>query len=182
MCRLGLAFDIETTGLNMHKDVITCISLYGPGMDVDRTYIRPKGVWDPGEIFTHFDRCGVLYAYNGSRFDLKFIGKSFAVPRDRMTAWRLKLVDLYEACRLGLGITFNLNSALIVNGLSGKSGNGREAIQLYNEGNHESLMAYCRDDAILTYQLCGLQKLRIPNASVMFAVNDGLFYDNSNCI
>ena len=33
-------------------------------------------------------------------------------------------------------------------------GSGLQAIQFWHEGQHEALMAYCMDDARLTYALC----------------------------
>jgi hypothetical protein len=99
------------------------------------------------------DEATHIYTFNGIEFDLP----RFARHCGRGTeAWALKTVDPLFAMKnvLGFGACVKLNDVLTENGYSPKSGSGLEAIEMWHDGRHEALMAYCMDDARLTYELC----------------------------
>lgn len=62
-----ISFDIETTGLDPQKDVVTCIAVYGSG--VDEVFLH--GEW--GGALDLLDKADVIGSFNGARFDLRFL-------------------------------------------------------------------------------------------------------------
>lgn len=64
-----VTFDIETTGLNPLQDRMTCIAVFGNG--VDACFTAVEGNWE--EALRYLDEAQVLGAFNGARFDLHFM-------------------------------------------------------------------------------------------------------------
>lgn len=174
-----LAFDLETTGLDPKKHVVTCACVYSRIHSIDACFFFNRD--DPEVFFKMLDDAPVLCAFNGARFDLPFLQVihyfpfyfsflflitifqiSSGVDARRIYQWRLKLFDVYETCKLGLGVTFSLNSLLAANGMMGKSGDGGKAVSMFNEGRYAELASYCRDDTVLTYNVSTLDVIQIP--------------------
>lgn len=155
-----LSFDIETTGLNMALDRITCICACDPTLGFKLTIFPDLG--DDAEPFLEaLDAADVICAFNGARFDLPFVCKEFRVSLRRAGKWRLKLMDLCEFCGLTLGTRVPMNSFLEDNGIPCKTGDGLHAIELANASRVSELAAYCMDDAVKTWQLHSLPVVRV---------------------
>lgn len=159
-----LTFDLETTGLNPRMDRITCAGVHDPDAGIDRAFFftRRDSPDDPEEFMALLDGADRLCAFNGARFDLAFIEHVLRPSKQRVLAWRLKLHDVFEACKLALGVTFTLDALLALNGLPGKTGAGCDAIQLAEEERWEELGEYCMNDTRRTHQVSSLPLIRLP--------------------
>jgi len=156
-----LAFDIETEGLDSSTHGITCACAYDPDTGVERTFIFPRG--DSREEFMLLlDEASSLCAFNGARFDIPFMARSWGVNITRVARWMLKLVDVYEATRLCIGRGFSLNALLAANGLEGKTGSGLEAVAMAKEGRWDELGAYCMHDTRMTHIVTCMPEIRLP--------------------
>lgn len=108
-----------------------------------------------------FDNAAAIVTYNGNGFDFPLIQRFYAA-RDpearargvrRYYAHRAKHIDVFERVR---GVTdrwFKLDALLRENGLECKSGDGREAVTLWEAGRRDDLEAYCAQDVMLTLRL-----------------------------
>jgi hypothetical protein len=143
----AVGFDIETTGKEQ-SDVVTVACAWSP----DRMAHCFHGQ-DPSEVIAMLNAATYIYTYNGVEFDLPRFAKHCGCS---MEGWLVKTVDPLYAMKnvLGFGACIKLNDVLTENGYSPKSGSGLEAIEMWHDGRHEALMAYCMDDARLTYELC----------------------------
>lgn len=175
-----LSFDLETTGLNPRTDRITCAAAYDPDAGIDRAFLLGRGE-DPSEFLALLDAADRLCAFNGARFDLAFLRHSLGVSAQRVRSWRLKLHDVYEGCRLGLGVTFPLDALLAANGLDGKTGSGKEAVVMARDGRWEELAEYCLDDARATHRVSSLARITLPGTHGLFMTSRGEFL-SGECI
>jgi hypothetical protein len=173
-----LAFDIETTGLDpdghdMHgrKIRVTCVCLCN-GVGLARTFIF-KGKEAPTkedlafrqEVIAHLNAAPRLCAFNGIRFDIRFLVKSWGLPASQAGDWVKKTIDVFEASKLSLGKTFSLDRLLIANGLDTKSGSGLRAIEMAEKEEYEELGAYCMQDTRMTYLVTSQSFLALPFTS-----------------
>ena len=176
-----LCFDIETTGLNAHHDRVTCVCLYDPDMDVQHSYVfdqAPKSQDTQAKqdaVLSLLDSAQSICAFNGARFDLPFIARSWKVDDARLGGWIAKLVDVFEACKLSLNKTFPLNMLLAANGLQGKSGSGLEAVQLAQRGEWDALSSYCMQDVMLTHQVTTLPDVILPRTHLHWSIARGFY-------
>lgn len=159
--RCVLAFDIETTGLSMANDRITCVSAYDACRGVRFCASTPDG--QRLDLFLDMlDAAPLLCAFNGVKFDIPFIACQWGVEPSRVAAWVLKLVDPYEIARLALGKTFSLNALLKANGMEYKTGKGCEAVTWARTGQWRRLEEYCLSDTIKTHDLVSTGTWRLP--------------------
>jgi hypothetical protein len=172
-----LAFDIETTGLDMERDRITCACAYD-GCGTERAFIfEPEGSrrtdhprdygfdggWgDPEAFMALLDAAPRLCAFNGVRFDVPFIARQWGVPDARVGGWMRKLFDPFEASRLALRRTFPLERLLQNNGLRGKTGSGLAAIAMARDGKFNELAEYCMHDTRVTHAASSLAEISLP--------------------
>jgi hypothetical protein len=170
-----LAFDLETTGPDVARDQITCAAAYDPDAGIERYFIFSLGD-DPEEFMRLLDGAERLCAFNGVRFDIPLIERCFRPVQSRVSAWRLKLHDVFEACKLALDTTFTLDSLLELNGLPGKTGSGLDAIRLAAEEDWPSLGEYCLNDTKRTHAVSMLCCIRLPKThNTLFLDNRGNF-------
>lgn len=180
-----LTFDLETTGLHPSTCLVTCAAAYDPDAGVEQVFLF-AGLNEQKELVPVLDRAEEfmalldaadrLCAFNGARFDLPFIQHQLGAAPDRVRAWRLKLHDVFEACKLALDITFPLKSLLQLNNLPGKTGSGADAIQLARDGDFLALGEYCLNDTRVTHRVSSLDRIHLPRArGIDFSV-DGVFY------
>jgi hypothetical protein len=179
-----LAFDLETSGLNPHESLVTCAAVCDPDAGLERVFFfarlendRLVPMLDDAEEFMQLlDSADRLCAFNGARFDLPFIRHCLGAAPDRLARWRLKLHDVFEACKLALGVTFPLSALLELNGLPGKTGSGADAIQLAQKGDWRRLGEYCLNDTRVTHRVSCLPRLVIPKTRALFMDSMGAFH------
>jgi hypothetical protein len=169
-----LAFDLETTGLDPQVDQVTCAAVYDPLAGIERVFLFPVGD-DPEAFMVLLDQAERLCSFNGAGFDLQFIAACFQPVEARVAAWRLKLHDVYVACKWGAGISFPLQALLDVNGLPGKTGSGKDAITLFEQGRWEELGAYCLNDTKITHMVSSLDPIVLPKTRFMTMTPHGEF-------
>jgi hypothetical protein len=169
-----LAFDIETTGTDVQKDDMTCASVYDPERGISRVFVFCTG--DSLEEFTRMlDEADRLCAFNGAQFDIPFIQRVGNISDARVRVWRLKLHDVFESCRLGLGKRFSLDALLELNGLETKTGSGLEAIRMAREKDWDGLRKYSIRDSELTHEVSSLDVIKLPRAPQWVFSKDGRF-------
>lgn len=161
-----LAFDLETTGLEPLIDQITCAAVYDPVAGIERVFFFSRGD-DPEDFMILLDRAERLCAFNGAAFDLPFIAAQLRPASSRVALWRLKLHDVYVACKWGIGVTFGLNALLELNGVPGKTGDGNDAIALFRRGDWKRLGEYCLNDTRRTYQVSSLERIVLPKTNFL---------------
>jgi hypothetical protein len=176
-----LAFDLETSGLDPARDRITCAAAYDPDAGVERVFIFDRGD-DPDEFMRLLDAADRLCAFNGASFDLPFIQQRLGASAARVRAWRLKLHDVYVACKWGLGVTFPLQALLERNRLAGKTGSGKDAIALYEQGRWEELADYCLHDTRMTHRVSSLDAIALPRTRGLVLAPTGEFCAGSGHI
>jgi len=159
-----LAFDLETTGLDPARASITCAAVFDPSFDIKRVFFfRGDAADDERETFMCLlDHAPRLCSFNGAAFDIPFLIRHFSPSIDRVAAWRLKLNDVYVACKWGLGVTFPLQTLLECNGLQGKTGSGGDAVRLFQEKRWEVLGAYCMHDTCMTHVVSSSHAITLP--------------------
>jgi hypothetical protein len=174
-----LAFDLETTGPDPNSDQITCAAVYDPDAGIERVFIFELG-HDPEEFMKLLDQADRLCAFNGARFDIPLVQRCFQPSAQRVGAWRLKLHDVFEACKLALGITFPLQALLELNHIPGKTGSGLDAVKLALDKDWEHLGEYCLNDTKRTHQVSSLCCIRLPKTHAsLFLTHQGLFQTDS---
>lgn len=180
-----LAFDLETEDLDPRTAGITCAAVCDPSIGLERVFYFHR---DPGtkqystesreageEFMRLLDEAPRLCAFNGARFDLPFVHHQLGASEQRVAAWRLKLHDVHESCRLALGVTFGLDELLALNGMPGKTGSGADAIVMAREGMWERLGEYCLNDTRRTHAVSSLRGIRIPKTRGLLMRRDGSF-------
>lgn len=180
-----LAFDLETTGPHVSSDDITCAAVYDPDAGLERYFLflpsapRPD---DPEEFMRLLDRADRLCAFNGARFDIPLIERCFRPAPARVWAWRMKLHDVFEACKLALEVTFPLDALLDLNGLPGKTGSGADAVRMALEGDFEKLGEYCLNDTRRTHQVSSLDVILLPKTRGIFMDSRGCFHSGETAL
>ncbi|PSP42475.1 exonuclease [Halobacteriales archaeon QH_2_66_30] len=139
-------FDIETTGLDRNRDVVTTVTLHQDGDT--RTLVRGDDLTDE-TLAAAFADAGLLVTFNGARFDVPFLETSFDVSLDQPH------LDLMPTCRK-LGLSGGLSAIERELGVERDlpDVDGREAVRLWHEhergvdGALERLIAYNREDTV----------------------------------
>ena len=170
-----LAFDIETTGLDRERCLVTvvCTEDFRTGERRAYEFGRVAAEGDCGReraqltaaLVAAFDGAESLCAFNGVRFDVPFLHKALRLPEATVAAWLLKTTDILEACRLevfGPRHTFSLNLLCEHNGVQMKSSSGCEAVRMAADGRWQELHDYCADDVRILCDLYRRRELRNP--------------------
>jgi len=140
-------FDIETTGLDRHTDVVTTVSFHQGGST--ETLVRGRDL-TADRVADRFAAAPVLVTYNGHRFDIPFLETALdieiATPHlDAM--WPCHRLDLYgglDGARSAVGID-----------RAGPDIGGAEAVRLWHaaergeDGALETLIRYNQEDAAI---------------------------------
>jgi uncharacterized protein YprB with RNaseH-like and TPR domain len=144
--REGACFlDIETTGLDRHRDDVTVVGLHRDG---ETTTLVAGRDLTADRLGRHLDDADLLVTYNGKRFDVPFLAEAFDVSVD------VPHVDLMYPCR-SLGLTGGLKTVEREVGIERDRPDlsGEDAVRLwraYRGGDDdalETLVSYNRDDA-----------------------------------
>jgi uncharacterized protein YprB with RNaseH-like and TPR domain len=137
-------FDIETTGLDRHRNIVTTVSLCQNGST--RTLVRGDDLTDQ-RLRTAFEDAELLVTFNGARFDIPFLEANFDVSLDQPH------IDLMPTCRK-LGLSGGLDAVEDSFGIERDlpDVDGREAVRLWHEhergvdGALDRLIEYNRED------------------------------------
>lgn len=138
------ALDIETTGLDRHRDVVTTVSVADrSGVE---TLVRGRDLTRERLADLLADVC-VLVTFNGTRFDIPFLERAFDLTIDAAH------VDLLYPCR-ELGLSGGLKPVERELGIERAvpDVDGREAVELwyrYRDGDDaalDRLVTYNRED------------------------------------
>lgn len=175
--QIMLAFDLETTSLNPLTGRVTCAAVCDPSKGLERVFFFHSADSDANanEFMGLLDEAPRLCGFNAARFDLPFIRHQLGATEARVASWRMKLHDVFEGCKLALGITFGLEALLECNGLPGKTGSGADAIILANEKRWEELGLYCLNDTKCTHAVSNLDLITLPKTRGIFMRSDGTF-------
>jgi uncharacterized protein YprB with RNaseH-like and TPR domain len=164
--RAMVAFDIETMGFKAGVEPITAAAVYD-GLGLSKIFLfkgedRDTDLALREEFLSILDAAPRLCAFNGVRFDIPYIIKDWGLDPARAHALVAKTVDVFEACKLGLGQTFKLEKLLAINSMESKTGSGAEAVRLARERRWEELGAYCMQDTRLTYLVTAQMAVVLP--------------------
>lgn len=139
--------DIETTGLNPANNEITVVGIYD-GINA-RTYV--KGI-DLDEIVDELKKYKILITFNGARFDLPFIKRTF--PEIEFNQLHIDL--MYPLRRIGYsGGLKKIENVLQITRSDETIGlSGFDAVRLWKEyergssNSLETLLAYNKEDIV----------------------------------
>ena len=111
-------------------------------------------------LLAAFDAASVIVGYNALEFDFPLLWKHYGKKQSRRyLEHRIKCLDLFSRLRAVSGHWPRLDDLLIANELAAKSGDGREAIRLWQAGQRKELEAYCQADVQRTTELALLPRM-----------------------
>ena len=139
-------FDIETTGLDQHRDSVTTVSFHRDGETT--TLVRGDDL-TADAVAEQFEGAELMVTFNGKRFDVPFLETSFDLDLD------IPHVDLLYTCKQ-CGYSGGLKQVEQEVGIERDRPDlsGRDAVRLWREhergedGALETLISYNRDDAV----------------------------------
>ncbi|MBV0925686.1 ribonuclease H-like domain-containing protein [Halomicroarcula limicola] len=139
-------FDIETTGLDEHRNQVTTVSLHQAGET--ETLVAGDDL-TAGNLRAAFADAGLLVTFNGKRFDVPFLEANFDVDLDRPH------LDLMYTCKQ-VGLSGGLKQVEQDIGIERDRPDisGRDAVRLWREhesgrdGALETLVSYNREDTV----------------------------------
>jgi len=139
-------FDIETTGLDEHRNRVTTVSLHQAGET--ETLVAGDDL-TAGTLRAAFADADLLVTFNGKRFDVPFLEANFDVDLDRPH------LDLMYTCKK-LGLSGGLKEVEQDIGIERDRPDisGRDAVRLWREheagqdGALETLISYNREDTV----------------------------------
>ena len=151
--------DIETTGLDQHRDDVTVVGLHSPGET--ETLVAGRDL-TADHLQRRLDDAKLLVTFNGKRFDVPFLETAFDVSVD------VPHVDLIYPCRR-LDLTGGLKTIESEVGIDRDRSDlsGRDAVRLWREyergadGALETLVSYNRDDTANMEQLLDIVTERL---------------------
>lgn len=120
------------------------------------------------EVLEAFDKAQLIVGYNCISFDFKVLRKHYPPGSQLRYLEHLgKTHDIFDRVRKATGLWPKLDVLLGLNGLEQKSGDGLQAIKLFEDGKYKCLQNYCEDDVRLTAKLGLLRELCLPNTDVI---------------
>lgn len=116
------------------------------------------------ELLDIFDAAEVIVAYNGLSFDLPVLKKHYGYHKNvRYMEHRMKMLDPMVRIAAATDLPFfKLSRLLEANHLPSKTGDGLEAIKLWEQGKRSKLHEYCKNDVAALAQLVHLTTLKVP--------------------
>lgn len=164
-------FDIETTGLSASHSDVTTVSFHRTGETT--TLVRGDGLTRDA-LATELSRAPVLVSFNGKRFDVPFLERSFDLDIDRPH------IDLMYPCRQ-LDLTGGLKAIERAVGIDRDRPDlsGRDAVRLWHayergdERSLETLVSYNRADTINLESLMDVVAGRLHDEVFVAACNGG---------
>ena len=139
-------FDIETTGLDQHRNQVTTVSLHQDGDT--RTLVAGDDL-TAANLRAAFADADLLVTFNGKRFDVPFLEANFDVDLQRPH------LDLMYTCKQ-LGLSGGLKQVEQDVGIERDRPDisGRDAVRLWREheqgrdGALDTLVSYNREDTV----------------------------------
>lgn len=147
-----IVFDIETTGLNPTTSKITCICAKSiSGNDYKGSHTNESGLIKDFLKWVFDENCNLLISANGKDFDIPFILVR-AYLNNLLSSFGQDLIKLkhFDVINDITDKKISLNNLAKLYGFELKSGNGINAIKLFEEMKLEELMNYCMNDVLLT--------------------------------
>jgi len=139
-------FDIETTGLDEHRNQVTTVSLHQAGET--ETLVAGDDL-TAGNLRAAFEDAGLLVTFNGKRFDVPFLEANFDIDLQRPH------LDLMYTCKK-IGFSGGLKQVEQDIGIERDRPDisGQDAVRLWREhergqdGSLETLISYNREDTV----------------------------------
>lgn len=155
-----LVFDIETSNFFTSPEVgwnnfeaieISVVGVYS--YDRDEYACFEAGEVD--QLKEWFARSAKLVGFASNRYDTPVLNLFFKrlLGDPELDLWKKARVDLLEEIELTTGSRISLSRLAQANLGEDKTGNGSEAIVLFEQGRIEELKAYCLKDVELTKRL-----------------------------
>jgi uncharacterized protein YprB with RNaseH-like and TPR domain len=139
-------FDIETTGLDEYRDRVTTVTFHHAGDTT--TLVRGRDL-TADRLREQLREPSLLVTYNGKRFDVPFLERSFDLSIDRPH------LDLIYPCRrAGLSGGLSAVESALGIGRENPDVSGRDAVRLWHEyeagddASLETLVEYNREDTV----------------------------------
>lgn len=157
-------FDIETTGLDKHRSVVTTVSLHRGGETT--TLVRGQDLTRE-RLQRELADANVLVSFNGKRFDAPFLEHNFDLALD------IPHIDLLYLCKR-VGLTGGLKQIERELGI-GRDGvdiDGRDAVRLwrtYEAGDDDAL------DRLIEYNRHDTRNLQTLLERVHATIRDDVF-------
>lgn len=166
----AVAMDIETTGKDVNRDIMTVVCIWSPTMQLSRFHFD-----DYADVVSVLNEVDYILTFNGIHFDIPILARHCKVNPSH---WIQKTVDPLFLVQntLGYEASRKLDLVLQENGFECKSASGKDAIEYWFDKKYDLLESYCMQDARLTYGLCSLRKIRW---SPTYSLN---LYDNENVV
>ena len=147
-----IVFDIETTGLNPLDSRITCIcAKRSDGESYNGCHTNERGLIKDFLKWIDLTYDDFFISANGRDFDIPFIHiRAFL---NNISLKEIKWINRAKHFDVINDITdkrISLNNLARVYGLKLKSGDGKNAIKLFEDGKFDDLIDYCMDDVELT--------------------------------
>ncbi|MBW2635289.1 MAG: ribonuclease H-like domain-containing protein [Deltaproteobacteria bacterium] len=155
--------DIETTGLlPWHGNQVTCICAKTEnGTNIKLSNINETTLI---KLFLHWlhentkGKTYTLVTFNGKIFDIPFIMARCVIGADSSKETALFLldyphIDIFEEIQKLIGKRLSLNTVAKLLGCTPKSGDGLNAIKLWEKGKYDELQKYCFQDVLTTEEV-----------------------------
>jgi len=154
MNKKKLVFDIETTGLNPLGSRITCICAKVIGGNEYRgSHINEKKLINDFIKWMKKEKITLLISANGIDFDMPFIFmRAFFNKINFEILNFIGKLNHFDVIKIA-DKKISLNNLARIYGFKLKSGEGINAIKLFQKLKLEELMDYCMDDVILTEKI-----------------------------
>lgn len=161
-----LVFDIETIGNisspNFVEDMqITVVGVYHYGRDEYKTYFLDE----LPQLESDLKQADLLVGFNNEHFDTPILNKYY-----KLDLWSIPSFDILKEFKHITGKRVGLNSIAGATLGMYKSGSGKEAITLYQDGKLKELAEYCLDDVKLTKEVF---EYAIRNKHINYTSKDG---------
>lgn len=145
-----VVLDLETKTLGevlkngKYLQEISVVGIYDSSTELLRAFEETE----LGEVWPILENADLIVGYNIKKFDYKILSSYY-----KGNPWRLPTLDLFEIVKNHLGFALPLDTLAQATLGVGKSGTGRQAVQLFQEGRMEELKSYCLDDVKITRDL-----------------------------
>lgn len=122
-------------------------------------------------LFDAFDRADVIVGFNCYDFDFPLLWKHYGKKQQRRyQEHRLKTLDVFSRIRAATGTWPKLGDLLHINDMASKTGDGAEAVRLWQQGKRDQLQKYCEMDVVLTAKLAMLPRMRMGALTIPSSV------------